>query len=72
MSGANASPIGRSHQGMVINDPEGFTVRKEVTRKGKKVFKWVDMLKGVAYLFRYKDVSLAANGRYLKRPGPSR
>jgi len=50
---------------MVINDPEGFTVRKEVTRKGKKVFKWVDMLKGVAYLFRYKDVSLAANGRYL-------
>src|SRR2546426_3470053 len=23
------------------------------------------MLKGVAYLFRYKDVSLAANGRYL-------
>ena len=50
---------------MVINDPEGFTVRKEVTRKGKRVFKWVDMLKGVAYLFRYKDVSLAANGRYL-------
>ena len=50
---------------MVINEPEGFTVRKEVTRKGKKVIKWVDMLKGVAYLFRYKDVSLAANGRYL-------
>src|SRR3972149_2516132 len=50
---------------MVINDPEGFTVRKEGARKGKKVFKWVDMLKGVAYLFPYKDVSLAANGRYL-------
>src|SRR5438876_5027729 len=50
---------------MVINEPEGFTVRKEVTRKGKKVIKWVDMLKGVAYSFRYKDVSLAANGRYL-------
>ena len=50
---------------MVINDPEGFTVRKEVIRKGKKVIKWVDMLKGVAYLFRYKDISLAANGRYL-------
>ena len=50
---------------MVINELEGFTVRKEVTRKGKKVIKWVDMLKGVAYLFRYKDVSLAANGRYL-------
>jgi hypothetical protein len=50
---------------MVINEPEGFTVRKEVSRKGKKVIKWVDMLKGMAYLFRYKDVSLAANGRYL-------
>jgi hypothetical protein len=42
---------------MVINEPEGFTVRKEVTRKGKKVIKWVDMLKGVAYLFRYKGGS---------------
>ena len=50
---------------MVINEPEGFTVRKEVTRKGKKVMRWVDMRKGVAYLFRYRDVSLAANGRYL-------
>jgi hypothetical protein len=50
---------------LVINEPEIFTVRKKVTRKGKKVIKWVDMLKGVAYFFRYKDVSLAANGRYL-------
>jgi hypothetical protein len=50
---------------MVINKPEGFTVRKEVTRRGKKVMRWVDMRKGVAYLFRYRDVSLAANGRYL-------
>ena len=36
-----------------------------MTRKGKKVIKWVDMLKGVACLCRYKDISLAANGRYL-------
>src|SRR5437773_8413320 len=50
---------------MVINKPEGFTVRKQVTRKGKKVMRWVDMRKGVAYLFRYRDVSLAANSRYL-------
>jgi len=50
---------------MVINEPEGFTVRKQVTRKGKKVMRWVDMRKGVAYLFRYRDVSLAANSRYL-------
>ena len=26
---------------------------------------WVDMRKGVAYMFRYREVSLAANGRYL-------
>ncbi len=50
---------------MVINEPEGFTVRKQVTRKGKKVMRWVDMRKGVAYLFRYQEVSLAANSRYL-------
>lgn len=31
---------------MVINESEGFTLRKEVMRKGKKVVKWVDMLKG--------------------------
>jgi len=50
---------------MGINDPEGFTVRKQVTRKAKKVMRWVDMRQGVAYLFRYRDVSLAANRRYL-------
>ncbi len=50
---------------MVINEPEGFTVRRQVIRKGKKVMRWVDMRKGVAYLFRYRDVSLAANSRYL-------
>ena len=51
---------------MVINEPEGFTVRKQVIRKGKPVFRWVDMRKGVAYLFRYREVSLGANGRYLQ------
>jgi hypothetical protein len=50
---------------MVINEPEGFTVRRQVIRKGKKVMSWIDMRKGVAYLFRYRDVSLAANSRYL-------
>ena len=50
---------------MVINEPEGFTVRRQVIRKGKEVMRWVDMRKGVAYLFRYRDVSLAANSRYL-------
>jgi hypothetical protein len=50
---------------MVINEPEGFTVRKQVIRKGKNVMRWVDMREGVAYLFRYRDVSLQANSRYL-------
>jgi hypothetical protein len=32
---------------MVINEVKEFCVRKEVTRKGKRVMKWVPMLKGV-------------------------
>src|SRR5881397_256486 len=50
---------------MVINEPAGFRVRKQVMSKGKKVMRWVDMRKGVAYLFRYRDLWLAANSRYL-------
>ena len=44
---------------------EEFKVRKKVTRKGKKQTEWVTMRKGVAYLFRYREVSLQANSRYL-------
>jgi hypothetical protein len=50
---------------MVINSPEEFKVRKRVTRKGKEVMEWVPMRKGVAYLFRYQEVSRQANQRYL-------
>jgi hypothetical protein len=50
---------------MVINDPTEFKIRKRVWRNGHNVMEWVDMRKGVAYLFRYREVSLAANGRYL-------
>jgi len=49
----------------VINNPEEFRVRKRVTRKGKSRMEWVDMRKGVAWLFRYREVSLKANSRYL-------
>jgi hypothetical protein len=49
----------------VINNPEEFRVRKQVLRKGKRQTEWVAMRKGVAYLFRYREVSLQANGRYL-------
>jgi hypothetical protein len=50
----------------VINNPEEFRVRKKVTRKGKTTVEWVPMRKGVAYLFRYYQVSLQANSRYLE------
>ena len=32
---------------------------------GKQRTEWVQLRKGVAYLFRYREVSLQANARYL-------
>ena len=49
----------------VINNPEEFRVRKQALRKGKPHTEWVAMRKGVAYLFRYREVSLQAHSRYL-------
>jgi len=40
-------------------------LQRERPRHGKDVMEWVDMRKGVAYMFRYREVSLAANSRYL-------
>jgi hypothetical protein len=51
---------------MVINNPEEFKVRKKVTRKKRRMMEWVSMRKGVAYLFRYQEVSRQANSRYLE------
>jgi len=51
---------------MVINDPEAFRARRQVKREGESVTQWVPMSKGVANLFRYRDVSMAANSRYLE------
>jgi hypothetical protein len=50
----------------VINDPNEFRVRKRVRREGEWVTAWSPMIKGVANLFRYHEVSLAANRRYLQ------
>src|SRR5438093_582073 len=50
----------------VINNTEEFKVRKKVIRKGKSKVEWVTMRKGVAYLFRYQQVSFQANSRYLE------
>ncbi len=49
----------------VINNPEEFKVRRKVIRSRRRVTEWVPMRKGVHYLFRYRDVSLSANSRYL-------
>jgi len=49
----------------VINNPEDFRVRRTMRRKGEPKTLWVPMRKGVAYLFRYRDVFCSANGRYL-------
>ena len=50
----------------VINNPGEFKLRKKVTRKDKTKVEWAPMRKGVAYLFRYQQVSLQANSRYLE------
>ena len=49
----------------VINNPNCFRVRRSVHRKGKPTTEWVPMRKGVAYLYRYRDLSHSANSRYL-------
>ena len=38
---------------------------KRLRRDGKQRAQWVRLRKGVAYLFRYREVSLQANARYL-------
>jgi len=48
-----------------INRPYEFKVRRRGLRKGKSVIDWFPMAKGVANLYRYAQVSRAANRRYL-------
>jgi hypothetical protein len=50
----------------VINDPGEFRVRRLRVRDGKQEMAWQPLLKGVAWLWRYAEVSRAANGRYLE------
>jgi hypothetical protein len=49
----------------VINDPGEFRVRRRVRRGGRRVTAWVPLRKSVAYLFRYREISLQSNARYL-------
>lgn len=49
----------------VINRPYEFRVRRKGIRKGRTVIAWLPLPKGIAYMFRYAEVSRAANQRYL-------
>lgn len=48
-----------------INQPAEFKVRRRCRRRGRQVTDWCPMRKGVADLYRYAQVSRAANHRYL-------
>jgi hypothetical protein len=48
----------------VINDPTEFRVRRR--KEGSKELVWQPLRKGVAWLWRYAEVSRGANGRYLE------
>jgi hypothetical protein len=60
----------------VINNPYEFRVRRWGQRRGQRVFDWFPLRKGVANMWRYAEVSLQANRRYLEAlavvdcPGP--
>jgi hypothetical protein len=50
----------------VINNPREFLVRRLRTRKGRSEMAWCPMNKSVVNLYRYREVALAANERYLE------
>ena len=51
---------------MTINDPKEFKVYKEVHHHdGTSQRRWVPMGKSVANLYRYAEMSKAANRRFL-------
>ena len=50
----------------VINNPREFKVRRLRTRAGRQEMAWCPMNKGVSNLYRYREVALAANERYLE------
>ena len=49
----------------VINHPRQFKVRRPGKRNGQILMGWYPMAKGVANLFRYREISLAANRNYI-------
>jgi hypothetical protein len=49
----------------VINRPYEFKVRRRGIRKGEEIVDWFPLPKGVAHIFRFAEVAMAANKRYL-------
>jgi hypothetical protein len=49
----------------VVNNPREFKVRRQCLRHGQQVMAHVPMAKGLSNLYRYQEVSQAANARYL-------
>jgi hypothetical protein len=49
----------------VINNPREFKVRRRRIRDGRRQTLWSPMNKGVSNLYHYREVSQAANRRYL-------
>jgi hypothetical protein len=50
----------------VINNPREFKVRRCRERQGESQMVWCPMNKGITNLYRYREVSQAANRRYLE------
>jgi hypothetical protein len=50
----------------VMNNPREFRVRRLRSRGGRRDMAWCPMNKGVCNLYRYREVALAANARYLE------
>jgi hypothetical protein len=49
----------------VINNPYEFMIRRMGKRNGERRFGWYPMAKGVSNLYRYHEVAIGANNRYL-------
>jgi len=50
----------------VINNPKEFRVRRLRTRQGRQEMAWCPMRKGIRDFYRYQEVALASNQRYLE------
>jgi len=49
----------------VINVPEVSRVRRRIRKRGQWVSLWVPLMKSVVCLFRYREICLQSNSRYL-------